>query len=195
MAKEIEEKRQKQQQQSHAWPFTSTVTHVVLLDQTGEIVTEITAAERHIPGEVSVEAFRSIARALLEDDLPDSLPKSRYDLGIRLFGVGIREAIRVMAVDAMQLMANDTRPQPTDPDYVPADMPNVSQWYQRSFGEAAWLDPYEAIVPTEHRGNFDVATAARNLCINVDALQTTGPAFAKAELARQLALRAALFVA
>lgn len=134
-------------------------------------------------GEVSAAAMEVLTDLLGGDEL--LVPNSTFrDTQVRLFGLRIRDRLRIMAMDALRFYTTNN---------TTVALP-VGLWYHRPFEPAPWCDPYEAAIPSEQRNDVPYDGLAEFLGIDVPpgADVDTDPRL-QAELARQLALRCHLF--
>lgn len=181
---EILEKKRVQEEQAHMFPFTAAATSIVILDEIGNCV-----LQAKDDGELT-GATSALAMAFLENHLAtyimnrDTLPRP-LGIGARLFGFDIKERMRTLAMDALRYTLQYPQQQK-----VPSWL-----WASRMFdSHPLWCDPYEVIVPSEHRNNFPWANVVRFLGGDADRISTdfNNDAYAQAEASRQLAKRAGL---
>jgi hypothetical protein len=182
--KERDAKRAKQEEKSASTPIMATALHIVIINQTGEIVFEIHQPEKEIEGNASYSAMRFLANALAETGLEVGHNKL-VDTNVRLFGFDIRERLRLMSLDAMRFAVIKK---------VPLRIP-IGLWYHRTFEAGAYLDPYEAFIPSELRGDIDFSCLCDFLNIPSTAVNLDAAPHVQAELARQLAIIGQMFIA
>lgn len=181
--KEIAEKRRVQEEQAQFFPFTGSVTACVLLDRNGAVVMDVKNSGDDFSGILSADVLATIEAYYQRHSIQPRTTGDNTDIGVSLFGFNIKERMRLLAVDAMQAQYHR-------PDYKP---PHVGLWSHKTFEAAPWCDPYDVIVPTDHRNNFTWLHVAKYLGINVAGADTidSNPML-QAELARQFAVRAGL---
>lgn len=134
-------------------------------------------------GKVAAAAMEVLTDLLGGDSL---VPNSTFrDIQVRLFGLRIRDRLRIMAMDALRFYALSSETDVALP---------VGLWYHRPFDPAPWCDPYEVAIPSEQRNDVPYDGLAEFLGIDVPpgADVDTDPRL-QADLARQLALRCHLF--
>lgn len=184
VAKELEEKRARREEQAQFWPVTATVSTCVIIDQTGNEVFRATAGFSTVEGEVSYKTVEILTRLMTTGSYPLTKAPTLYDLGSRLFGLRIRDRMRVLALDALRY-ANLTK---NGLENIP-----VGLWNHRPFEHAPWTDPHELIVPSEMRSDVAWNNIGEFLGLQIGDMQIEADAKAQAEVARQLALAANLF--
>lgn len=184
VAKEIAEKRAKREEQAHYIPVAGTVVSCVLLDEDGRQVFLMNAGGPfdNKPGEISYIALQAIRDTLFQAD--GSPFRSASGIGATLFGLKIRDRIRIMALDAMRFLATAGENRRSLP---------AALWYHRPFDPAYWCDPYEAIVPSEHRNDIPYDGLCSFLGIELPAgAQPDSDAELQAQLAWQITTKAGL---
>jgi len=182
--KEIADKTAKREETAHFQPIGGTVSQVVIIDDAGKEVLVRSAGFDSVQGEVSASALGSLA-SLLEDGLLADNP-TLHDVQVRLFGLRIRERLRIMALDAL-------RYQHTAKVEVAVDLP-VGLWYHRPFEPSPWCDPYEAAIPSELRSDVPFDGLCDFLGIPLpQGADVDTDARLQAELARQIAIKTQLF--
>jgi hypothetical protein len=137
----VEEKRAKQEEQSHVTPFSCYLASVCVLDQDGQTV----LAAACEPGD-------TYAAALALTQFASQQPAGT----IRWYGFDIRDILLSAALETMRhnnlvVAANDGM----TPTFVEPGF-----WYNRPFAAAPCVDPYEALVPSQLRSEVDI----RALC-------------------------------
>lgn len=186
VAKEIAEKREKQAELSQFWPVAATVGSCVILDQNGDEVFASSGGFGVPEGSVSYTALSTLARLLATGGDKIAAEPTLYDMGIRLFGLGIRDRLRIMALDALRFISQGT---PADERY----MIPVGLWTHKAFEAAPWCDPYEILVPSELRHDIPWDSLAEYLNIPVpQGVDLDADAKHQAEMARLLTLRGGL---
>lgn len=183
IAKEVDAKKKDRHENAPFFPVAGTVTACVILDEAGKEVFAASGGFDSTPGEISVQALQVITSCLEADDKLLA-PLELYDVSVRLFGLKIRERLRVLALDAFRYGLEHKQK---------IDIP-VGLWYNRTFEPSLYLDPYEVVVPSERRNDISFDGLCRFLDIELDpsANVDTSPTL-QAELARQIALRCQLF--
>lgn len=186
VAKEVAEKRLKQENLSQFWPVAATVASCVILDQHGEEVFASTGGFGVSEGSVSYTAMTTLARLITEGGDKITTEPTLYDMGVRLFGLGIRDRLRIMALDALRFISQ-----------APANeqryMIPVGLWTHKAFEAAPWVDPYEILVPSELRNDVPWDSLADFLNISVPpGIDLDADAKHQAEMARLLTLRGGL---
>ena len=190
MAKEIADKVAKQAEQSKFWPVAATVTSCCILNQHGGIIFDSALYQSPVEGQVSYEALMAIG-AILSDGSGTLVRQPTFDdLGFDLYGLRIRDHMRILALDALQY-ANCRLPLS---EQSRAMLP-VGIWNHRSFEPAPWCDPYEAVVPSELRGDIPWDGLATFLGVPVPAVDLDTDAKMQATVALAIASRAGLFSA
>lgn len=190
VAKEIAEKKEKQEAQSQYWPLTATVNSCVILNQDGEEVFVGNSGFSTAEGEVSHTALLTIGGMYAgSDDVSKlNIQPTMYDLGFSLYGLNVRDRMRVLAIDALRFANQSVE------GAVPSMVP-VGLWYYRAFETAPWCDPYEAVVPSELRNDITWDSLAEFLGITVQpGVNLDSDAHMQAEMARQITLRAGLYI-
>lgn len=183
MEKEVTEKRKARSDTAHFLPVAGTVTSCVLLDQDGKELFSAMPGFDTKQGDVSARALAVIATYLEQEDLLVQNP-TLYDVQVRLFGLKIRDRLRIMALDAIRYGLESGEG---------VDSP-VGLWYHRPFEPAPWTDPYEALVPSELRRDVAYDGLCRFLGVDLDPnVDVDTDARLQAELARQIAIRGKLF--
>jgi hypothetical protein len=186
VAKEIAEKREKQAALSQFWPVAATVGSCVILDQNGDEVFASSGGFGVPEGSVSYTALSTLVRLLATGGDKIAAEPTLYDMGIRLFGLGIRDRLRIMALDALRFISQGT---PADERY----MIPVGLWTHKAFEAAPWCDPYEILVPSELRHDIPWDSLAEYLNIPVpQGVDLDADAKHQAEMARLLTLRGGL---
>jgi len=180
----VAEKEAKREETAHFLPVAGTVSSCVVLDEAGDEVFSLAAGFGTPEGEVAWNAMRQIAE-LLDDGGFYSGNSADHDVQVRLFGLRIRDRLRVMAMDALRYCAGEGLPTSAIP---------VGLWYHRPFAPAPWCDPYDAAIPSENRNDIPFDGLAQFLGIELpqDANIDTDPRL-QADLARHIALAANLF--
>ena len=186
VAKEIAEKQQKQAELSQFWPVAATVGSCVILDQHGNEVFSGSGGFGVPEGSVSHTALSMLGRLLATGSDKIAAEPTLYDMGVRLFGLGIRDRLRIMALDALRYISQGTA---EDARY----MIPVGLWTHKAFEAAPWVDPYEILVPSELRGDIPWDSLAEFLNIPVTpGIDLDADAKNQAEMARLLTLRGGL---
>lgn len=170
MAKEVEEKRARREEQAYLWPVAGTVHSCVVIDQDGKDVLSAAGGFNAIEGETGYRAMFHLAQFITPDEQ-----------GVVLFGLNVRDRMRVMALDALRYcQLNPTA------EKIPPHL-----WCHKAFESGPWADPYELLVPSERRSDIPwdglcdfLGIELPPAGVNLD----TDPK-AAAEIARQLTLR------
>lgn len=180
--RQVEKKRQEQAENSGRMPVTATVAEAAIIDIRGECVAHFLEPDSAQPGYVSsqlIQALTANVNRLLGGDAPTVY----NDTQVRLFGFGISLDLRIACLDAM---AGNCLLEPADRLEIP-----VGLWYHRMFHAGTAIDPYEALVPARYQSDIGIVGLCRRLGLVVP--EDLGQnALARAELARQLTLRAQL---
>ena len=143
VAKEIAEKRAKQEAEARTYPVAGTLQAVAILNSAGEPVFTTFHDPNQPAGDVSHRTLVWLAQARVTDPVPVA---PAVDCGIRLFGFGIPEFMRLMVLDALYY-SRVAR--------VQVDIP-LGLWYHKPFEAAPWADPFHMVIPSEHRNkNID----------------------------------------
>ncbi len=178
--KKAAEKRAIQAADAFRYPVGGFVQHIEVLDIYGRSVLRFFTAP-----DASVMAAVSFVSALNSSPqmgfLVHAEPTSR-STQVQWFGLDIRDMLQVAALDVMRY--NSLSP-------TKIELP-VGMWYYRNFTPAPYLDPYETIVSSAQRANVDLIGLCTFLQVPMPPDLHTN-AFAKADLARRLCLRAQLF--
>lgn len=181
VAKEIQRKREEREEQAHFLPVAATVSSCVLLDQDGnEVLTLASTGFGNVEGQISHQALTTIVQVLGDDLYADF---SKDDIGISLFGLNIRDRIRIMALDAMRFISQN--------EGAEAIAPGL--WYNRPFEVAPYLDPYDVVIPSELRKDVPWDGLYNFLGLEVPDTNPDTDARLQADIARQIALKANLF--
>lgn len=181
VAKEVQKKREEREAQAHFMPVAGTVSNVVLLDQEGQEVLTLSSGFGADEGSLSHQALTTIT-SVLGGDL--RAEPGANDIGISLFGLRIRDRIRVMALDALRYISQNEGADGLDPNI----------WYNRPFETAPYLDPYEVVIPSELRKDVPYDGLCNFLGIELPPdVNPDTDARLQADIARQLALKAHLF--
>lgn len=177
-AKFINEKRQKQEEMAGRTPISAHITDAVVLDGNGNSV--LRASNGDVPtASVHLIEFISSSRRTAVSYLP-ALPIAA-DVQVRWFGFDIRDVMSMACLECMRY--NASAPSDEAKVQIPSGI-----WYYRHFSPAPFIDPYETLVPSSMRDHVDLFSLCEFLGISVPSAIGEDPA-AKAELARQLALR------
>lgn len=139
VAKEITEKKAKQEAEARTYPVAGTVAAAVIMNSAGEALLTTCHDASAPAGDVSVRVLQWLAAANAVDPVSDYDP--RTDCGIRLFGFGIADFMGIMFLDALGF-ARATR---TDVD-IPLGL-----WYHAPFEQRPWADPFHILIPSERR--------------------------------------------
>ncbi len=187
MEREIQEKRALRDEQAQYWAVTATVHSCCIIDQNGKEVFFSSAGFNAAPGEVSYNALTMIAKLLSTGEGTPVLPLALYDFGISLFGLKIRDRMRIMALDALRYV-NQPRPGGDQP----LSMPAIGLWAHHAFSNGPWCDPYDIAIPSELRSAVGWDSLAEFLSIPTPPPDFDTDVKAQAEMARQLTLRLGL---
>lgn len=187
VAKEVAEKQQKQAELSQFWPLAATVGSCVVLDQHGAEVFSGSGGFGVPEGHVSYTALCTLANLLTAGgNSKIATEPTMYDMGVQLFGLGIRDRLRIMALDALRFISLGSA---EDQRY----MIPVGLWTHKAFEASPWLDPYEILVPSELRNDIPWDSLADYLNIQVpQGIDLDTDARQQAEMARLLTLRGGL---
>lgn len=136
----VDEKRDELAKMACYYPVTGTVTQAVLLNQDGASV--FSASDNAPQGKVSYDTFHFLAHHF-ENHMPSPVWRAMDDPGFYLYGLRIKDRLRLMALDAANYVART-------PDAAPVPS---GLWYNKPFEPTYWCDPYDALVPSERRGD------------------------------------------
>lgn len=185
MAKEIQEKKEKREAVAQFWPLAGTVHTCVIIDQDGNDVLASSSGFGTKEGEISHQALTLLGNLMSTGHGPLLQQSAMYDTGIRLFGLRIRDRLRVMALDALNFIHQTPQNQ--------SDMIPIGLWNHRPFETAPWSDPYEAVVPSERREDIPWDGLCDFLNIAVpNGVDLDAEARLQAEIARQITLKCGL---
>lgn len=185
MAKEIAEKQAKQAEQAQFWPVSATVSSCVVLDQHGNEVFSSASGFNIAEGYVSHTALMAIANLVSSSGEQLTVIPTLYDMGVSMFGLRIRDRMRILALDALRYISQATA---TEDRY----MIPVGLWTHKHFEAAPWTDPFEVLVPSELRNDIPWDSLAEFLNIPVPTGDPDADAHLQAEMARLLTLRGGL---
>jgi hypothetical protein len=174
----VNEKRQKQEEMSGRVPFSAFITDAVVLNGNGDEELRVSCGETH---DASVRLIEFITGSRRTNVSYLSALPATDDVQVRWFGFDIRDVMAMACLECMRY--NATAPSNEAKVKVPAGI-----WYYRHFSPAPFIDPYETLVPSSMRDHVDAFSLCEFLGIPVPPTLGDDPA-AKAELARQLALR------
>ena len=184
MAKEIADKKTKREAAAHFYAVAATVSSCVILDEDGTEVFTGTGGFDAKPGDVSSRALAVLATILQDAELLVSENPQLHDVQARLFGLRIRDRLRIMALDALRHGVTENASAP-----IP-----VGLWYHRPFEPAPFCDPYEAAIPSDLRADVPYDGLCDFLGIKVPSnVAVDTDAHLQADLARQIALKCQLF--
>jgi len=183
VAKEVADKREERESQAHFYPLAGTVSSCTILDQQGGEVFSAAGGFDNTEGSVSHQALTTLGSLLATGGTVIQAP-TLYDIGVPLFGLKIRDRLRIMAIDAIRYSHQNDLPVSAIP---------VSLWYHRPFEAAPWCDPYEAAVPSERRNDIPYDGLCEYLGIEMpQGVNPDTDAKLQAELARQLTIKLGL---
>lgn len=180
VANEIAMKQQARMEQAHFLPVSGVVSSCVIIDIHGDIVFNSGGSFESTSGKISYDAMQMIATAW--KDTINPVPNGSTELGYRLYGLRIRDRLRIMALDALHY-AN------TSGVSVSNIIPEL--WYNRPFEVSSWCDPYDMIIPQQNRNDITFDGLCEFLGYPISGTHEHEPA-AQAEIARQLTLRSNL---
>jgi|GEM_PF-3622036 len=184
MAKEVADKRTKRETGAHFYAVAATVSTCVILDEEGNDVFVGQGGFDAKPGDVSSRALAVLATILQDEELLVSENSQLHDVQARLFGLRIRDRLRIMALDALRHGVTENAAAP-----IP-----VGLWYHRPFEPAPFCDPYEAAIPSDLRADIPYDGLCQFLGIDVpQGVAVDTDARLQADLARQIALKCQLF--
>jgi hypothetical protein len=177
--KYVREKRQAQEQMARRVPISGYISDVAVINGKGEdeLKASCPADDQAYASIQLIEFITSSRRTNVSylSELPDT-----DDVQVRWFGFDIRD---VMAMAALECMRFNHMAKDEGKVKIPAGI-----WYYRHFTPAPFIDPYETLVPSSMREHVDIGSLCEYLGVPVPPTLGDDPA-AKAELARQLALR------
>jgi hypothetical protein len=178
MAKEIERKQQQRAEQAHFYPVASTVASIVILDIDGKEVFKAGGGFEGVQGKASYDAMVILGKLL--DGTEEDVPNDMDDIGCCLFGLKIRDRLRIMALDALHYARHHEE-----------DLNDLfpGLWTHKAFTPAIWCDPYEMIIPSERRNDipYDGLCKFLNIQLADNANVDTNPAL-QAKIALELTL-------
>jgi len=178
VAKEVEKKQKERAEQAHFYPVSSTVVSVAILDTDGNEVFSATSGFDGVKGKVAYDTMLTLGCIL--NGTEDHIFNDMDDVGCCLFGLKIRDRLRIMALDAI----NYARTHGHDLNSL---FPGL--WTHKPFTPAIWCDPYEMIIPSERRNDIPYD----GLCDFLGIELTQGTSVdADAKLQAQLALNLTL---
>ena len=184
VAKEVARKREEREAQAHFYPVAGTVHTCVVLDIKGEVLHKTTPGFDAPAGESSYRTFEFLQGFLLNNGYDKKNMSTLREEENVLFGLRIRDRLRIMALDAIRYANNNNRD-------ISVIIPEL--WYHRAFEPAIWCDPYEGVIPSERRNDvpYDGLCAFLDveLAPNIDL--DTDPE-KQADIARQIALKTGL---
>jgi hypothetical protein len=176
--KYINERISKQEQTAGRLPFSAYIDELVVLNQDGEMQLHVKNSNG-VTDAASCALFEFIGADgerityPFATTTPTSIP-------LRWFGFDILDVMHMAAVEVLQ---TNGRYEPDARTKVP-----IQAWYYRPFTAAMFADPYEVIVPSSLRKQFDLLALCQFLGIVIPLNWAQEP-HTKAELARKLAMR------
>lgn len=182
MKKEIARKEEERAKQAHFFPVAGTVASCVILDTEGNELFMASGGFDGEEGKVSYQALQAIGRLLDGTEL--YVPNDLDDIGCCLFGLKIRDRLRIMALDALHYARKGNH-----------DLNDLwpKLWTHKTFETSMWCDPYEIIIPSDRRADIPYDSLCRFLQIDLpaDANLDTDAAL-QARIALELTLSANL---
>ncbi len=159
----------------------------MILDHTGKDVFSSSGGFGTVEGQISHSALSVMTSLLATGHGAPVMPLALYDIGVSLFGLRIRDRMRIMALDALRYIhQNQATEKP--PEMIPFGL-----WNHRAFENGPWCDPYEAIVPSELRNDIPWDSLADFMNIQIpEGINFDTDARLQAEMARQITLKAGL---
>lgn len=183
--KYVAEKVAEREAQAQFIPVAGTVRTCVVIDGEGNTVINESAEFGSKEGEISYRVMTALSDMLgLVDGSGDlTTEQSPWDCGAIIFGLNIRDRLRVMALDAIDYV-NRTG----NGAHLPPGL-----WYSQTFTPGIWCDPYEAVIPSDRRKDIPYNGLCEFLGITVPpGLDPDTDAHMQAQLAREIALRTQL---
>lgn len=180
MEKEIQEKSIAREAEAVRWPVAATVTSCVILNAEGELLHSELALSGTAPGAVAYSAVMRLQELLdVQRQLGDP---PAGPLKALLFGLQVRDNLRIMALDALRYARVEN-----------LLVPSARFWAHRTFEPGIYADPYEVLVPAERRNDVGLDELLRFLGISYSDA-SPGSAYSQAYLARLLTVNTGLLV-
>lgn len=184
VAKEIAEKQKDREAQAHFLPVAGVVSSCVILDINGDVVFNSGGSFESSPGKISYEAMQLITNTWTNTAIP--VANDLDELGYRLYGLRIRDRLRIMALDALHYAHSN---KVSVKDILPG------LWYNRPFEASMWCDPYDMIIPSQNRNDISFDGLSEFLRFPLPNIDFDSDPQLQAEIARELAIRANLIKA
>ena len=139
---EIERKSAEREENAMFIPGAATVSGCCIIDQDGERLLDVTAGgfTAGAVGSVAASAMQVIASVLEDSDEC----RCYSDVGAVIYGLRIRERIRLLALDALAFSATSD---------VKIRVP-VGAWFSPHFEASLLCDPYETAVASTFRNDI-----------------------------------------
>jgi hypothetical protein len=152
----IEERMKEREEQAHYMPVAGTVHTCVVLDVRGDLLVEESSGFNTKEGEVAYKSLTAIASLLNFNFAPHEDP---YQCGAVLFGLNIRDRLRIMALDALQYIARENVQAQISPHL----------WFSPAFTAGITCDPYETVIPSDRRKDIPYNGLCKFLGIDLGA--------------------------
>ena len=164
----IDEKRAKQEETANVTPYSCYLSAVCVLDQDGQTVLAAACDEN--------ETY-SASLALVH------FASYRNAANLLWCGFSAREILLSASLEVMRYNVIET-----DPDSgVPLVALPHACWFSRPFTGGRWLDPYEALVPSQLRADVDIVALCDFLGLPAPSMMLGENHVERAQLAYRLA--------
>jgi hypothetical protein len=183
---DIADKRAKQESAAPTLPVAGTVLAAAILDINGQVIAQFSQGAGEAPGHASVKLLETLNELLKGPDgnpYPLTTLDPYHDVQTRVFGLFIRERMRLVVLDALRYQVLTQ---------AKVKVP-LGLWYHRPFTYGCLLDPVDAIAPTDMRGDVDFSSICDFLGIPVPPPDAWVDPAVQANLAREIAIKAQLF--
>lgn len=164
----VEEKRAKQEEQAHVTPFSCYLSSICVLNQDGQTVLASACGENDI---------YTASLALVQ------FANNRGAHNLLWCGFGMRD---IMLSAALEVMRYNVIEVGGNSDLQPIPLPHHI-WFSRPFTHGRWIDPYEALVPSQLRADIDISGLCDFLGLPLPSLMLAEHHIERAQLAWQLA--------
>ncbi len=186
---DIAEKRSRQEAAAPTVPIAGTVLAAAILDINGQVIAQFSQKAGDAPGYASVQLLQTLDELLKGPDgnpQPFTTLDPYHDVQTRVFGLFIRERMRLVVMDALryQVLMQDKK--------VKVKVP-LGLWYHRPFTYGCLLDPVDAIAPTDMKSDVDFSSICDFLGIQTPPPDSWADPAVQANIAREIAIAAQLF--